>query len=197
MGDTGKMFKTLFPEQTPATSVVATEDWDGGDMQSAYYDCQNYTVNFFKYKKQLFIRAWYVFDENVKDTYYNDVCKTFDAKYENLPVVDTVEDADKENIGIVIGENEENFTATREDENTLLLRSGNKAISASEKGLSFRGYNKLILYRKNMKNIKKIEKNRIVFEYNGTEYRISVINGTIAENSNEIIIEGKEIALLV
>ena len=90
MGETGEWFRKTYPDGTPATSVSALDDWDGTDrIQSVYYDCKNYVANLFRCDGKVFLRCLYCFDEDAPERYLDRPCETWDATYENLPVVDT------------------------------------------------------------------------------------------------------------
>lgn len=96
MCDTGEAFKRAFPDLTPATSVCALCDWNRGDeVQSIYYDCARYTANLLRDGDALTLRALYLFDESVPEHYLDKACNTWDAEYENLPVIDTLRGGDR------------------------------------------------------------------------------------------------------
>ncbi len=90
MGETGAWFRNTFP-QTPVTADVALTDWDGDEnIQSIYYNCKNYCANLFRHGSRIFLRSLYRFDETVPEHYLHTPCDTWDASYENQPVVDTL-----------------------------------------------------------------------------------------------------------
>lgn len=124
MCDTGDAFKAKYPNHTPATSVVALDNWIGSeDIQSVFYDCENYTANLFRYEEQAFIRAFYLFDENVPEKYVTETCTTFDAIYENLPIVDTLfwSEGAKKDIGLMIDTDASAYTASKTAEGELTV----------------------------------------------------------------------------
>ena len=94
MCDTGEMFKQAYP-LTPATSVCAMRDWNRGDeVQCINYDCARYTASLLRDCDTLTLRALYLFDENVPEHYLDKACETWDAEYENLPLIDTIRGKD-------------------------------------------------------------------------------------------------------
>lgn len=112
MGDTGEAFRRLYPDLTPATCICATDDWNrGSEVQSVYYDCKNYTANIFRDGGRIFIRSLYRFDENVPEHYLDTPCETWDATYENIPVIDTLRGNDTS--GLTLAEGKGPFTAER------------------------------------------------------------------------------------
>ncbi|MBE6593494.1 MAG: hypothetical protein E7642_05820, partial [Ruminococcaceae bacterium] len=115
MGETGKIFKERYPDSTPATAVVAPDNFDSLDVQSVYYDCKNYTANLFRFEDKIFLRSLFLFDERIKDLYYENTCTTFDAIYENLPIVDTMfcSDEAKKECGLMIDSNATPMTAEK------------------------------------------------------------------------------------
>ena len=99
MSETGEAFKRAFPGLTPATSLCALTDWNRGDeIQSVYYDCARYSANLFRDKDAVFLRSLYLFDENVPEHYLDKACETWDAEYENLPLIDTLRGSDTEGL---------------------------------------------------------------------------------------------------
>jgi hypothetical protein len=134
MSETGEDFKRRYAS-TPATSVVALDNWEGYDIQSVYYDCKNYTANLFRFENKLFIRALYLFDERVRDRYENTVCDTFDAVYENLPIIDTAVKRTERFGGITLDENATPFTAEKSAEGELTVRFENGYVTFRESGI--------------------------------------------------------------
>ena len=95
MRDTGEVFKKTYRGITPATCLCALKDWNRGDeVQSIYYDCARYTANLFRDRDRIFLRCLYLFDETVSEHYLDRACETWDAEYENLPVIDTLRGSD-------------------------------------------------------------------------------------------------------
>ncbi len=91
MAETGEWYRRTYPDGTPATVNAALTDWDGTDgVQSVYYNCKNYAANLFRHGSRVFLRSLYLFDEAVPEHYLDTACTTWDATYENLPVVDTL-----------------------------------------------------------------------------------------------------------
>lgn len=195
ISETGKRFKQLFPNKTPATAVTALEDWDDNDIQSVYYDSQNYTANIFRYNKQLFIRALYLFDERVEDKYLNSVCDTFDAVFENLPVVDTLNNEAKENIGLLIDDNIENFTVYAEGKDAISINFDNRRIVFCEDRIDLFGDFNLKFFIEKSPNISEYSETYIVFDYNGNKYSLIVENGMISKNITYYDIIGKDFTI--
>jgi hypothetical protein len=124
MCDTGEAFMKRFPSSTPATSVAALDNFDSTDVQSIYYDCKNYTANLFRYGNEIFFRSFYLFDERIKDHYENSVCDTFDAIYENLPVVDTAVKRKERGGGLNLDRNATPFNVEKIGESELKVYWG-------------------------------------------------------------------------
>jgi hypothetical protein len=121
MCDTGAWFKQSF-DLTPATSIVANSSWDKSiDVQSVYYDCKSYTANLFRYENSIFVRLLYLFDDRKKEHYLTEKCTTFDAIYENLPLVDTRfwTGEEKKNCGLVLDSNATEFTVRKTSNGVL------------------------------------------------------------------------------
>ena len=130
MCDTGEAFKRAFPHKTPAAAVTALDSWDGNDVQSVCYDCENYMANLFRFEKRIFLRALYLFDERVREHYLTETCTTFDAVYENLPIVDTLlwNKDEKRELGLMIDTDGVPFTVEKRNESELAVLWGEKSI---------------------------------------------------------------------
>lgn len=88
MGDTGAAFQAAY-DLTPATALCATDDWTDGNHQTTWYSCANYRCNLFLHEDKLIIRDINKFDENYPERYLTEACTTWDARYDNLPIVDS------------------------------------------------------------------------------------------------------------
>lgn len=193
MGETGERFKKQFPNKTPATAVVATEDWETrNDIQSTYYDCQNYTVNFFRYNRQFIIRSWYLFDERIKDRYMDVSCDTFDAVFDNLPIVDTIDNKELENIGLLIDDNTAQFVTEKDGENGLAITYNDKTIKIDEIGITFEGEQKLMLFAGKFTEIVSVIEGELCFKHDDVTYKLVVKNGTITEENGNYRIAGTD-----
>lgn len=173
MSETGEDFKRRF-DSTPATSVVATEDWDGIDVQSVYYDCKNYTANLFRYGNEIFFRAFYLFDQRIKDHYENSVCDTFDAVYENLPIVDTAVKRMERGGGLNLDRNAVPFSVEKIAEGVLKVYWGDgKHVIFREDSVEV--VCDMISYDTNGATAKvSADENGYSFEYKGHLYRLGV-----------------------
>jgi len=178
MCDTGEAFKKLFPGKTPATSVVALENWDSEDIQAAYYDCQRYTSNIMRYENRIFIRSLFLFDENIKDKYIQDTCTTFDAVYENLPVIDTLNysKGEKFNCGLVIDTNASAFDAVKVGDGALKIYWKDKSVVFDEEKITIVS-EKMCFYTGSMQV--RVSGNQILYSYKGTEYVLRVKNADV------------------
>ena len=136
MCDTGKAFKEKY-SKTPTTCVCALDNWDSTDCQSIYYDTINYTANVMRVDNKAFIRALYLFDDRIKDYYTDTLCSTFDAVYENLPLVDTAyQKGDSDGgFGMLLDESANSFTATKTGDNELTVSWDNKSVILKENSI--------------------------------------------------------------
>ena len=87
LGDAGQALIDAGGE-TPATAMVATDAWDGNDIQSVWYSCRNYRCNLFCKDGELFFRDLTKFDDSYAEKYLDTPCRQWDARFDNLPVVD-------------------------------------------------------------------------------------------------------------
>ena len=187
MGDTGAAFKERYPNKTPATSVVALDNWDSVDVQSVYYDCQNYTANLFRFEDKIFLRSLYLFDEKVQDRYIKDTCKTFDAVYENLPIVDTMAcpEKDRKQCGLMIDDTAQSFSAEKVADGVLKVSFGDKSVTFFEDRIEISA-NQVLLYCNSIKAEAKIIEDCINLAYNGVDYRLRVDGATAGLDDGNI-----------
>jgi len=183
MSATGDWFKKTYTK-TPATCVVATDDWDSGKReQSVYYNCQNYTANVFRIDNRIFLRSLYKFDENIKDAYKTEPCTTWDATYENMPIVDTVIwDDDR---GFTLDDDGCEFNVEKYGDAGLAIKWKNKQIIMTEGKITFVNIGVNFNTKGSKADISVIE-NCIEYLYNGNKYSVIFENATITEN-NEIL----------
>ncbi len=188
MSVTGERFKKAFPKKTPATAVTALDNWDkGSDAQSIYYDCENYMANLFRYEDRIFIRAFYLFDECVKEQYLEKTCTTFDAVYENLPIVDTLfwNKGEKYDCGLMIDINGAPFSAEKLQDGILKATWNDKYVIFDEDKITIHA-DALHFFTGNQAPQMKISDNTICYEYKGSTYSLKIENASVAECENGI-----------
>lgn len=193
MGETGELFKNRYPEATPPTSVTALNNFDLTDVQSVYYDCKNYTANLFRFEDKVFLRSLFLFDERIEDLYLKNTCTTFDAIYENLPIVDTVNcpEKDKKACGLLIDGNATPFDAKETEKGVLTSCFKDKKISFFEDRIEIIN-DKLILYRNSFPEKAKCLSDGILFEYKDHSYSLIVEGAKITPEEKEIILTKTE-----
>lgn len=189
MCDTGEAFRALFPDKTPATAVVSHKYFDTPDVQSVYYDCKNYTANLFRFEDKVFFRSLFLFDERVEDLYLKNKCTTFDAVFENLPVVDTVtcHDDDKKRMGLEVAEGDFTLESKKEADGVLKVCFGDNSVTFFEDRIEIFA-DKLTLFSNSLKAKALISADGIIFEYKGVRYRLAVEGGDIVGCDGSIAI---------
>lgn len=197
MGETGAMFKRTF-KSTPATAVSALDEWDGSEnTQSVYYDCKNYVANIFRNEGKVFIRALYLFDENIEDIFLSEKCTTFDSVHENMPIVDTAyQTGDGDGgIGIILDTGTPPMTSEKSGEGELTVRFGKSCAVMNESGITL--YNCKPSFTPEMCNTKICKVgNDLHYEYKGHRYALVVKEGKLTEREGGFCIEGEKIVLI-
>ena len=195
MCDTGRAFKQKY-NSTPSTAVCALNNWDTPDCQSVFYDSQLYTANVMRYDKKVFIRAFYMFDDRIPDPYETTPCTTFDAVYENLPLVDThyQKGSTDGGYGIVLDEDATAFTAKKTGDEELTISWNDKKVVFQKNQILL--YNCNLLFTNNMNNTKISVFSKIInYEYKGTKYALEISGADIDQQGNIITIKGDNITL--
>ena len=193
MCDSGVWFKENYPITTPATSVVALNNFDTADVQSVYYDCKNYTANLFRFEDRIFFRSLFLFDERIEDLYLKETCTTFDAIYENLPIVDTMTcpNETRTRSGLTIDGATKPFGAEKIAEGVLAVGFENGAVTFYEDRIEIDAKS-LWLDRKSVKADVTVEKNRLLFVYKNHIYCMEVGGATLSENGEGICFAATE-----
>ena len=170
MSEAGELFKKQF-NSTPATTVCALNDWDTGEkIQSVYYDCKNYVANLFRCGEKIFLRAFYLFDENFEDHYLNTPCETWYAVNENLPLVDTVNW--EENEGALIDNVGEKFSVEKIKKGVLKAAWQDKSVVFEEDAITFTKCGFAIDLKGAVPTVQVVD-NDVIFEYKGKKYGVS------------------------
>jgi hypothetical protein len=187
MGETGELFKSLYPEGTPATSVVALNNFDTADVQSVYYDCKNYSANLFRFEDKIFFRSLFLFDERISDLYLENTCTTFDAIYENLPLVDTMTCPDeyKKSCGLEVCSNAKPFTAKKVSDGVLTVEFNGGAVTFFEDRIEIIT-DMLLLYSNSIKADFTLTEGGLSFEYKGYAYDLIIEGANLSERDGDI-----------
>ncbi len=193
MSDTGEAFKMRYPAQTPATSVVAISNFDSADVQSVYYDCKSYTANLFRFEDKVFFRSLFLFDDRIEDAYLKNTCTTFDAIYENMPIVDTANCSaeNRKRCGLAIEGKIAPFSVRRAAEGVLEVLSGESSVTFYEDRIEIVAKS-LLWYKDATGATVRINGNGFDLEYKGYAYRLNINGATLAEVDDGIFIKATD-----
>ena len=189
MGDTGEEFRRRYPYFTPATSVVAINNWDSVDAQSVYYDCKNYTANLFRFEDKIFLRSLYLFDERIKDYYMEKCCTTFDAVYENLPIVDTMRcpRESRKSCGLMIDGDASTFCVKKIGEGILQVSWSNKTLTFFEDRIEIVA-GEAVLYDNSIQSERSVDGKGVLFKYKGNAYCLRQEGATVTLRGEDIVL---------
>ena len=195
MGDTGRSFKKKY-SSTPTTSVCSLTNWDECDCQSVIYDSKYYTANIMRVDSKVFIRGFYLFDDRITDVYNTSPCTTFDAIYENMPLVDTFYQRGNTNggYGIVLDESGAPFTAVKTGEEELTVSWNDKSVVFTNNSIIFNNCQLNFAYSMNNTKIE-VKSDRIDYEYKSHKYALKVSGAEIREDDGVITVSGDRITL--
>ena len=188
MCDAGAWFKKTYAS-TPATSVVALDNWDtGSDAQSVWYDCQSYSANLFRFQNSTFIRSWHLFDDRVPEHYLSEKCTTWDAVYENLPLVDALFWNDGENYksGIQIDGGATAFAVEKRTEDSLAVKWKDcEVVFLTDR---IRVSAPVLRFWANRAKCLMVAENRIEYNYKGTPYTLEIVGADVKQEADHISI---------
>lgn len=177
MCDTGELFKKTFAD-TPASAVCALSEWNGDkNVQSVYYDCKNYSANLFRFNNKIFIRSLYLFDETVYDKYYETPCKSFDAVYENLPIVDTLLWEDDN--GLLLDNDADAFEIKKLSQSSLQVSWRNKSVVFGEDKIEIENADVSFNLNGTGAEISALG-NKLLYNYNGNNYSAEFLNSRLS-----------------
>ena len=194
MGDAGEAFKARYPEKTPATCVAGLTNWDTEDFQSVYYDCQKYTANIARFEEQIFLRSLFLFDERVAEHYLTETCTTFDAVYENQPLINNAQWVGRErtkNFGLLIDTEAAPFTAEKSGEGCLKIAWNDKSVIFNEEGITVTAETLTLRLGEPTAEIT-LEGNTLGYTYNGNRYGLRIENATVAPCEGGYTIQTKD-----
>lgn len=197
MSETAARFKQRFGTETPATITAGLKNWDKEDLQSVYYQCKNYVANLFRDGKRVFIRAFYLFDETVPEYYAETTCDSFDALYENLPLVDTTVWAEgcRENIGLTLDSDGGEFRLELCSDTCVKVSWADKSVVFTEEGIETAGIAEMTYDLMQKAAEIRAEGQRIAYQYKGTRYALCT-NGSVTLENNRLVIRGEALRLL-
>mgnify|MGYP001056533981 FL=1 len=87
LAESGEWFRKTF-DRTPATAMVALEDFEGRDRGGIWYESARYRLNLAFEGDSWRIRDIHRFDERYPERYLETRVETNDAFYDTLPVID-------------------------------------------------------------------------------------------------------------
>ena len=195
MSVTAKAFKDKYNE-TPATCVCALDNWEDVDVQSVYFDSKNYTANIFRHNNKVFIRSLYLFDERIKDAYNECECKTFDAVYENMPIVDTIyqKGGSDGGVGIVLDTNATPFDVKKISKDSIKIFWDNKSVTFTPDNIIIN--NCKLYFAPCMINTKiSVTDTDLNYEYKNNVYGLNIKNGVFCKTNNAIVCNDTSIIL--
>ena len=196
MCDSGRAFKERY-SSTPTTSVCALDNWDTPDCQSVWYDSKHYTANVMRADGKVFIRGFYLFDDRIEDVYETTPCTTFDAVYENMPLVDTHYQKGETNggYGMILAENTDKLTAYKTDDEELTVSWDDSSVVFKNDRVILNNCN--VNFTSLMCNTKiSVDKDLVLYEYKNHKYALKAEGARISLKDNVLSLAGDKITLI-
>ncbi len=197
MSETAAKFGRRFGSTTPPTVTAGLKNWDKEDVQSVYYQCKNYVANIFRDGKRVFIRAFYLFDENVPEHYLEETCESFYALYENLPLVDTAVWAEgvRTNIGLTLDEDGGELSYEALSDTSVKIAWKEKFVVFTEEGIQTGNIPEMTYDPLNKQAEIEAAGHRIRYRYKGARYELYT-NGSASMENQVLTIKGENICLI-
>ena len=196
MTETVERFGEEFNHTTPPSTTAALKNPGGEDVQSVYYQCKNYVADIFRDGGRVFIRAFYLFDENVPEHYTEDTCDSFYALYENLPLVDTViwSEGIREGIGLTLDKEGAEFSYENLSDTSVKISWKDKCVIFTPEGIETSGITEMTYNLMNAQAEITAGAHRIDYKYKGARYAL-LTNGDVTFENNVISVKGTDIRL--
>jgi hypothetical protein len=196
MTETAEKFGERFGRATPPSVTAGLKNPGGEDVQSVYYQCKNYVADIFRDGGRVFIRAFYLFDENVPEHYIEDTCDSFYALYENLPLVDTVvwSEGIRENIGLTLDSSGGELLYENLSDTSVKISWKDKSVIFTPEGIETSGISEMTYDLMNSEADIEAGGHRINYKYKGAGYSL-LTNGSVTCENNIITIKGTGIRL--
>lgn len=87
LGETGRWFRRTYP-LTPPSVIAADDDWRGRGRKSVWYTCKNYRINLYAEGGRFWVRDLYLFREDYRERYFDQLCQSDKLTFDNLPLAD-------------------------------------------------------------------------------------------------------------
>ena len=196
MSETAERFGKRFGRSTPPSVTAGLKNPGGEDVQSVYYQCRNYVADIFRDGSRVFIRAFYLFDENVPEHYIENTCDSFYALYENLPLVDTVvwSEGIREGIGLTLDKSGEELSYEYLSDTSVKILWKDKYVIFTPEGIETSGISEMTYDPMNSEAEIEACGHRINYRYKGSRYGL-LTNGDVSYENNMIAIKGTDIHL--
>ena len=124
LGDTGRKFKETY-SSTPVNALCALSDRTDNGIRAIWYDSPRYRTGLIlEPGGRMYIRDLNVFDDEYKERYLSEPCRSWDARYDDLPVVDNrlwSVDSVESSIELATNVNPESFTVSEQGSDRLLI----------------------------------------------------------------------------
>ncbi len=187
LGDTGEAYKRTF-ETTPPSVLMALSDWSINNLKSIWYSSKYYRANLLLKDGELFFRDITKFDELYKERYLEEACETWDARYDNLPILDSLLwSKEGEECRLALDKKVLRLDVSKKDEKTLsiILQFVDNTVGEiqfSEKEIGFLNCSSLSLNLGIMEELTTltVTDNIFVYKHNGFAYEVTV-DGEVAK----------------
>ncbi len=125
LGETGRQFKAAY-SSTPCNALTALSDRTDNSIKAVWYDSPNYRAGLvLEPGGRLYLRDLNMYNDEYKERYLEEPCLTWDARYDDLPVVDNrLWSGGGAESAMVISNavNPDSFTVSESDDDALCVR---------------------------------------------------------------------------
>lgn len=205
LAETANWFKKKYVSTPPAT-FQASKDWNKKlNLKTLWYSCKNYRTSFLVENNTLSIRDLFVYNEDYKSRYYDNIMTGNESIYDALPVMNPPywKDNTKRPCVNIIKDNSIanctniKFSSIDEITSKITYKCDNSEnyILLSENDIEFNG--NINLEFTHLPVLKSINDNTVFMCYNNFEYKFDVLCGKIEKTQNGIIISNNDNKIII
>ena len=202
LSETGEWFKNTF-EKNPTVSLISREDWADNGIKSVWFSCPNYRANLLLHGNQLYFRDINKFEEMYKDRYFSQPCDTWNAIYDNLPIVDSRLWSDESlKSGLKLDANVKGLTTERLYDKLICTaesEEGDIIITFSTDAIFIKKPSAVKIWFERAKEFDtklEVDENTLRLEHNKYAYSVK-FNVPITETEKGYMIEGEETEIII
>jgi hypothetical protein len=199
LNKTADWFKKRY-KLTPASSVIASNDWHKNNLKTLWYSSRYYRTSFLIEEDNFFIRDLFLFNELYESRYLHNPLTDKGSKFDALPIIapHMWKNGERSKLSIINKKTNrpiqlKTFKFKKLNDKEFLTNITTKSdksinIICNENSIQFNSDIEIVLIFSKLPNLKFIKKNSLNFQHNNFDYNITFTNSTFQKTDNKIIV---------